>query len=65
MALKMGTLGRINDLATDASVELMTHPVYPDEYNWLMGDGFRELSARTTSFPGLSQVNPLANLQTS
>ena len=59
MALKMGTIHRISDLAARASVELMTHPVHKGEYTWLMGNDFRELIANTqmTSFDQSSTVS--------
>lgn len=35
-------LGRVTDLAATANVELMTHPVDPEEYAWLISDRFLE-----------------------
>jgi chitin disaccharide deacetylase len=38
--LKTGTLPRVIELAQKAEVELMTHPVYPKEYEFLTGQDF-------------------------
>ncbi len=39
-------LGRVETLAKNAAVELMTHPVKPDEYACLMSEGYLALIAR-------------------
>lgn len=43
--LKNDQVGRMVDLAKDSSVELMTHPDYKLEYDFLMGDGFAKAFA--------------------
>jgi predicted glycoside hydrolase/deacetylase ChbG (UPF0249 family) len=41
--LRNGRLGRVADLARKANVELMTHPVASEEYQYLMSEPFRDL----------------------
>jgi predicted glycoside hydrolase/deacetylase ChbG (UPF0249 family) len=38
-----GRLERLAAFAKESTVELMTHPVRPDEFAFLMGNSFREL----------------------
>ena len=44
-ALKHGLMGRVANLAKKSCVELMTHPLYAPEYDFLMGDVFQEMFA--------------------
>lgn len=49
--LDAGHLKRIRDLAKNAVVELMTHPVKPDEYAFLVSDGYLSMLGDLGSFP--------------
>ncbi|HWW00444.1 MAG TPA: ChbG/HpnK family deacetylase [Candidatus Acidoferrum sp.] len=40
--LRAGRLQRIAELATRTNVELMVHPIDPDQYSWLISDRFLE-----------------------
>jgi hypothetical protein len=42
MCLKAGTIDRVIRLGKSANVELMTHPIYKDEYFWLMGADYEQ-----------------------
>jgi chitin disaccharide deacetylase len=44
--LQHDRLKRVEELARNSNVELMTHPEKPEEYRWLMGDECLGLTRR-------------------